>query len=209
MTKSVRRWILPPVAAASLLLMAAGSALADAKSTVSVFNEDGTPAGSSVCGFFFEFSAVAGDESGAWELRDASGAAVEAGSYSVTASSGDRVPDDGSLSLANGTYTLLWDDEDRIDNSNSELDIVVECEASTATPGAPATMMPTPTFNASVAAETEFVASAAPNVTQPATNTLDGSSSPDQAAWTVALLAILGLTGLLLALTPRTRSGRR
>jgi hypothetical protein len=209
MPSPIRRWVLPPVAAASLLLLAAGTAMADSKSTVAVFNEDGTPAGATVCEFYVEFSPVPGGESGAWEVRDETGTAVDSGTYTVTADAGDRAPADGAWAIPNGTYTLLWDDEPVIDRSNSEAEVVVECEAATGTPGTPATAAPTPTFQASVGGETDVPETDVPNVTQPATSSLNQPSSPDQAAWTAVLLGIFGIAALALILTPRMRRGRR
>ena len=144
MTSLIRRLLLPPIAAATLVLGVAGTAFAGTPdATVSVFNEDDTPAGDAVCAFYFEFNPLPGGETGSWELRDAGDAVVEHGAYSVTASDGDREPDSGTFSLDNGTYTLVWDSETPIDKSNRQLQIVVSCAAN-----------PTPSFEESVAAET-------------------------------------------------------
>ena len=71
MSNVIRRLILPPIAAASLLVAAAGSAVAASPdATVSVFNGDGTPAGATVCAFYVEFSIAAGTEEGTWEIWD-------------------------------------------------------------------------------------------------------------------------------------------
>ena len=208
MSRLIRRLILAPIAAASLLVSAAGVALADPASTVSVYNADGTPAGATVCEFYFEFNPAPGGESGAWELRDADSTAVESGMYEVTAATGDRQPDAGSFSLPDGTYTVLWDDEPVIDRSNEELDIVVECEDETPAP-------PTPTFIQSVAADTDAPSqdvaddTDAPERTLPDTTSFDQPARPDAGAWTGLLLLIAGLAAFVLALTPKRGTHRR
>jgi hypothetical protein len=210
MTSMVRRAVLPPVAAAALLLAAAGSALADAESTVSVFNADGTAAGATVCEFYVEFSPAPGGESGAWELRDSGGSAVANGSYSVTASAGDREPDSGTMTFPNGTYTLLWDDEPVIDRSNSELEIVVECAEPTQSVAAE-----TDTPTQSVAADTDKPSqdvegeTDAPHQTLPDTAGIDQPSRPDPGAWTGLIAALLGIGAFILVLTPRRGTTRR
>ena len=212
MSNLTRRLILPPVAAAALLAAAAGTTLADARGTVSVFNADGTPAGATVCEFYVEFSPVPGGESGAWELRDSGGTAVANGSYSVTASTGHREPASGTWALANGTYTLLWDDEPVIDRSNSELEIVVECaepsQSVAAETDAPSPSMPAESDEAtpfqSVEGETDE-----PRRTLPDTAAFGSPSKPDSGAWTSLLAVILGVGAALLVLTPRRGTTRR
>ena len=211
MSRLMRRFILPPLAAASLLVTAAGSALAaEPSATVSVFNGDGTPAGATVCEFYVEFSPVAGGEEGSWELWDDGANVVDQGSYSVTDSMGDRVPDSGTWALDNGTYTLAWDNEDAVDNSRSEIDITVECAAPSQSV-AVETEMPSQSVAAetdvpsqSVAADTE-----APARTLPDTTALDQPARPDPSGWTGLIAAILGLGAFILVLTPRRSTGRR
>jgi hypothetical protein len=190
MSRKIRRLILAPLAAASLLMTAAGGAFAAVDAAVSVFNADGTPAGAKVCDFYFEFGPAPGGEDGSWELRAAGGTAVAQGSYSVTTADGDREPNTGSLTFPNGTYTLLWDDETPIDNSREELQIVVECDA--------------PTFIQSVAADTE-----APERTLPDTTAFDQPAQPDETAWTGLLVIMTGLAAILFVLTPSRRPTRR
>jgi hypothetical protein len=210
MASLIRRLILPPIAAASLLVAAAGSALAASPSaTVAVFNADGTAAGATVCRFYVEFSTVAGGEEGTWELWDDGANVVDSGSYSVTGSTGDREPDAGTFDLPNGTYTLAWDSEDHIDNSRSEAEIVVSCEAPSQSV-AIETEVPSQSVGAetdvpsqSVAAETE------PQHTLPDTTALDSQGRPDPGAWTGLIAAILGLGAFILVLTPRRGTGRR
>ena len=206
MLRLIRRLLLPPIAAASLLLTAAGVVLAEPASTVSVFNADGTPAGATVCEFYFEFSSAPGGESGSWELRDDGGAAVASGSYSVTASTGQREPATGSMTFPDGTYTLLWDDEDVIDRSNEELQIVVVCEE-------PQTPAPTPfqSVEGETDAPTPFQSvegeTDAPARTLPDT-TIDQAARPDTSAWTSLLAVILGLAAFAYVLSPKRGTGR-
>lgn len=211
MSNLIRRLILPPIAAASLLLAAAGGALAASPSaTVSVFNADGTPAGATVCEFYVEFNPVPGGEDGTWELWDGDSNVVDTGSYSVTATTGDRVPDSGSWSLDNGTYTLAWDSEDHVDNSREEQEIVVECAAPSQSVAAE-----TDVPSQSVAADTEKPSqdvrdeTDAPVRTQPDTASLDSSGRPDPGAWTGLIAAILGVAAFALVLVPRRGTGRR
>ena len=213
MSSLIRRLILPPVAAASLLAAAAGSALAgDPKVTVSGFNGDGTPAGATVCEFYVEFNPIAGGEEGSWELRDAGDAVVAEGSYSVTASTGHREPATGTWALPNGTYMLLWDNEDEVDNSRTELEIVVECTAPSqsvaAATDAPSPSMPAETDNKtpfqSVEGETDT-----PQRTQPDTAAFESTAQPDSSAWTALLAVILGVAAAVLVLTPRRGTSRR
>lgn len=215
MSGLVRRLILPPIAAASLLMSATGVALAEPESAVSVFNDDGTPAGATVCAFYFEFGSAPGGESGSWELRDGSGAAVASGSYSVTGTTGDREPNSGSLTFPNGTYTLLWDDEAVIDNSNETIDIVVDCDDSTEPPTPTDTPMPTSTPFQSVEGETDTPTQSIagetddPGRTPPDTAGFAEPARPDATAWTSLLAVILGLTAFVYVLTPHRRPGRR
>jgi hypothetical protein len=221
MASLIRRLILPPIAAASLLVAGAGSALAASPSaTVAVFNADGTAAGATVCRFYVEFSTVPGGEEGTWELWDDGANVVDSGSYSVTGSTGDREPDAGTFDVPNGTYTLAWDSEDHIDSSRSEAEIVVSCEApsqsvavETEVPSqsvAIETEVPSQSVGAetdvpsqSVAAETE------PQHTLPDTTAVDSQGRPDPGAWTGLIAAILGLGAFILVLTPRRGTGRR
>ena len=210
MSSLLRRLVLPPIAAASLFVAAAGTALAGTPdATVSVFNGDGTPAGATVCDFYLQFNPVAGGETGSWQLRDSSNAVVESGDYAVTATDADREPDSGVFSLANGTYQLRWDDETPIDSSRMELTIVVQCAAATSTPEitlapatdtpAPATDTPAPSFGQSQGAETDV-----PGPTQPNTSAVD-DSRPDSGSWIGFLSALAGALALIVGLTPRTR----
>ena len=203
MSRLIRRLILPPIAAASLLMSAAGVALAEPESAVAVFNADGTPAGATVCEFYFEFGATPGGETGSWELGDGGGTAVASGSYSVTASTGHREPASGSMTLPNGTYTLLWDDEAVIDRSNEELQLVVECAA--------ATLVPTQSVAVETDAPSQIVAgdTDGPQRTLPDTTSLDQPARPDPGAWVSLLAVLLGLAAFVLVLTPSRRPGPR
>ena len=214
MSRVVRR-LFPPIAAAFLALAVAGTALA-ARASVSVFNADGTPAGATVCEFYFEFNPVPGGEAGSWALRDASDATVEQGAYAVTSTEGDRHPDTGSLSLPNGTYLLLWDDEDRIDNSKEELEIVVDCAAAETEAPSQSVLSETDAPSQSVLSETDAPSfgqsvggiTEAPNMTQPDTSAVQGAQ-PDAVGWSGVLLVLFGALAIVILLTPRRRPDRR
>jgi hypothetical protein len=209
------------MAAALLGLSAAGTALALPAGTVSVFNADGTPAGSTVCRFYFMFNPVAGGEDGAWELRNSSAVVVAAGDYHVTATEGDREPSVGSLSVPDGTYKLLWDDEATVDASRLELTVVVQC-AATASPaptGTPVvTAAPAPTGTATtgetpfqtVAAATNVAGGGVGGVVQQQPNTAAvGDAKPDTGGWLTILAFLAGVVGFVLVLTPRRGRLRR
>lgn len=202
--------------AASLALTVAGTALAVPATSVSVFNADGTPAGATVCEFYFEFNPVPAGEAGTWELRDAANAVAAQGPYEVTSTEGDRQPSTGSLSVADGTYVLMWDDEDHIDRSRGELEVVVDCAAGETEAPSQSVLDETdapsqsvldetdaPSFGQSVAGITE-----APMMTLPDTSALEGAQ-PDAVGWSGVLLVMFGALAIVLLLTPRRRPGRR
>ena len=203
----IRRIFLPPVAAALLGFVAAGTALAGTPTgTVSVFNADGTPAGATVCDFYVVFNPVAGGEDGTWRLRNASLGAVAEGDYHITATESDREPDTGTFSVPNGTYKFLWDSEPAIDSSHLEITIVVSCEAG-----------PTETPFQSVAEITDVpttvptshpTGGVGPLLTLPNTAAMD-DARPDTGAWLGAVALITGLAGFLVVLTPRRRRQQR
>jgi hypothetical protein len=207
MTSLIRRLILPPIAAASLVLALAGTAFAGTPDvTVGVFNEDGTPAGDTVCAFSFEFNPIAGGETGTWELRDASDAVVEHGDYSVTTTDGDRTPDSGTFSLDNGTYTLIWDDESPIDKSNQQLQIVVSCETNPAT-------SPEQSLAAETSVVTQKPGGGVGNVgggpTLPNTSAKGQATGEPSPLAALLLPALAGLLALVVVLTPRRGMPRR
>jgi hypothetical protein len=209
MSNMIRRLILPPIAAASLLVAAAGSAVAASPdATVSVFNGDGTPAGATVCAFYVEFSLAAGHEDGTWEIWDAGSNVVESGSYSVTASTSDREPDSGTFDLPNGTYTLAWDSEDHIDNSRSEQVIVVSCQTPSQSVAAE-TDVPSQSVAADTDVPSQSVAADTDNPTQPNTAGVDSQGRPDPGAWTWLIAALLGVAAFALVLVPRRGTSRR
>lgn len=186
---------------------------------VTVFNDDDTPAGATVCKFYLWFNPTAGGESGFWELRDSTGAIVEQGEYAVTGTEGDREPNTGFFELPDGAYTLLWDDEP-VDLSRKELPIVVDCDAATSAPtGTPEV---TPTFQQSVGAETDTPGTDTPGTDTPSqdvggdtdappslpdTTSLETARpDPGSSWWFVVMLA--ALLGVLVVLTPRRAENR-
>jgi hypothetical protein len=99
-----------------------------------------------VCDFFFQFDLNIAPDILSWEVRDSSGAAVLKGSGTPDADGKLRQPDSGSLSLPNGEYKLVFDDEPVVDSSHGIVHFRVNCAGSGATPTpteAPA--QPTPT----------------------------------------------------------------
>jgi outer membrane biosynthesis protein TonB len=97
------------------------------------------------CTFHLHFQA---DEaiSGAFDIHegDEDGPVVESGLFETT--TGDsRAPASGVYALANGSYTVTWDDEIERDHSFDEQPIEVLCEVATPTPTLPPTPAPTPT----------------------------------------------------------------
>jgi hypothetical protein len=213
MSSLLRRLVVPPLVAASVVLAIAGTALAGTPDvTVSVYNEDGTPADGSVCDFFFEFNELAGGETGAWSLRDSSFAVVAHGAYAVTDTAGDRKPATGAFSLADGTYRLLWDDETPIDSSHRELQIVVSC-------GSNQTAAPTGTPQQSLAGQTSVASeipsqnvggfTSRPQVTLPSTTT-DAPGTANTIPWAGLLLpAVAAVLALIVLGTPRRGARRR
>ncbi|NJD27176.1 MAG: hypothetical protein FIA92_02640 [Chloroflexi bacterium] len=204
-----RRLFLAPAAAAAIALAGAGAALAGTPvSAVFVFNEDGSPAGATVCAFYVEFGAVEGGESGSWALFDSSDATVESGTYEVTSGEVDRHPASGTFSVPNGTYVLAWDDEPQIDRSRGEVEITVECAAATEAPApteAP-TEGPAQETVAPTAEAGGDVGGATPLPTLPPTSTDSAPRNPGLSG----LLVLLGLVlGAVAVVTPRPHRSPR
>ena len=139
--------------AIGLLGMSSVAALAGIHTGVDVVVHEGTSESAAsgdvptACTFHLHFQADTAI-SGAFEIRsgDEHGAAVASGSFDTT--SGDsRAPAAGVFALANGSYTIVWDDESPIDRSFDEQPIKVVCQEATPTPvvPTPTPVVPTPT----------------------------------------------------------------
>jgi hypothetical protein len=100
------------------------------------------------CAFHLHFQAQA-NIAGAYEIRagNENGAAVASGLYDTTDTGDSRAPGSGVFELANGSYTIVWDDETPIDRSFDEQPIQVLCQEATPTPvvPTPTPVVPTPT----------------------------------------------------------------
>jgi hypothetical protein len=111
-----------------------GPALAAPTGVTVVIHEGDTetqPSGA-VCTFHFHFISDL-DKAGGWEIRAGArnGPAVMDGLFDTTGVGADRVPDSGTLSLPDGHYVMVWDDESPIDKSFDRLPFDVACEAPT------------------------------------------------------------------------------
>ena len=98
-----------------------------------------------VCTFHLHFQADTAI-SGAFDIHrgDEDGPVVEDGLFDT--SSGDsRAPATGVFELAEGSYTVTWDDEIERDRSFDQQAIEVVCEQATPTPTPEVTPTPTPT----------------------------------------------------------------
>jgi hypothetical protein len=139
--------------AIGLLGMSSAAALAGIHSGVDVVVHDGnseTVASGDIptaCTFHLHFQADTAI-TGAFDIHsgDAHGSIVESGLFDTT--SGDsRAPDSGVYALANGSYTVTWDDELVRDRSFDQQAINVVCQEATPTPvvPTPTPVVPTPT----------------------------------------------------------------
>lgn len=119
-----------------------------------------------VCTFHLHFQADTAI-TGAFDIHkgDEDGPVVEDGLFDT--SSGDsRAPATGVFELAEGSYTVTWDDEIERDRSFDQQAIEVVCEQSTPTPTPEATPTPTP--------------EATPTPTPEATPTPTGNEQPGE-----------------------------
>lgn len=149
---------LAAIAAAALLAMgllgfSSGAALAGPASGVDVVvhvgdSETVAPGDiPTVCTFHLHFQAATAI-TGAFDIHsgDEHGTVVQSGLFDTT--SGDsRAPETGVYALANGSYTITWDDEIERDRSFDEQPIQVVCQEATPTPvvPTPTPVVPTPT----------------------------------------------------------------
>lgn len=147
---------LAAVATASLLALgllglSATAALAGPESGVDVVvhvgNTETVAPGDppTVCTFHLHFQAETAI-SGAFDIHegDDDGPIVETGLFDT--SSGDsRAPETGVFALANGSYTVTWDDEIERDRSFDQQAIEVVCEEETPGPTPTPEVTPTPT----------------------------------------------------------------
>jgi hypothetical protein len=140
--------------AAGLLSLSAATALAGPESGVDVVVHDGATETvapgdpPTACTFHLHFQADTAI-TGAWDIHrgDEDGPVVEDGLFDT--SSGDsRAPATGVFELAEGSYTVTWDDETERDRSFDEQPIEVVCAeetpAPTPTPTPEVTPTPTP-----------------------------------------------------------------
>jgi hypothetical protein len=146
----LRRLVLAAVLGALAIgIFAAGHASAGFFGDVAVIDADtgqetsvdGEPR---VCGFWLEFDFDRTVDVVTWEIKEWSaspldGATVLQGNGGPTDADGKlRQPDSGSLTLPDGHYSIVWDDEAGVDESFGLQSFVVDCDESTGT-------QPTPT----------------------------------------------------------------
>jgi hypothetical protein len=167
-----------------------------------------------VCDFYFEFDLNITTDILSWEVRDSANATVLKGSGGPTDADGKlRQPDSGSLSLPNGEYKVVFDDEAVVDSSHGIQHFRVNCTESgggaTPTPTeAPAAPTPTgvvlpgqgtpPPAGGGVQA-----AKGTPRVTLPPTDT--GAATTGGASGLAVILAGIALLAAAITLV----SGRR
>jgi len=96
-----------------------------------------------VCNFYFVFDLgitadVVGWKVKEWNAAPLDGTTVLKGQGGPTDADGKlRVPDSGSLTVPNGRYNVVWDDEYPPDGSNGARSFVVACAAAETEPPAP------------------------------------------------------------------------
>jgi hypothetical protein len=136
--------------AVGLLSLSAATALAGPESGVDVVVHDGATETvapgdpPTACTFHLHFQADTAI-TGTFDIHrgDEDGPVVEDGLFDT--SSGDsRAPASGVFELAEGSYTVTWDDEIERDRSFDEQAIEVVCEQATPTPTPEVTPTPTP-----------------------------------------------------------------
>ena len=217
--------------AAALLGLSAAAVLAGPESGVDVVVHDGTTESvapgdpPTACTFHLHFTASAAT-TGAFEIRkgDEDGNDVASGEFD-TASGDGRVPATGAFELAEGSYTVIWDDELEMDRSFDEQPIEVVCGEAVVPPPPPPSSPPSvppelPAQSASASPTGEELpveGTPAPTpggeeapagtvagitVTPPPTDVADAATAGSSNVLP-ALVAVLGMAGVLLATTTR------
>jgi hypothetical protein len=163
-----------------------------------------------VCDFYFEFdlnetSDVVGWVVKTWNSTPLSGTTVLSGNGGPTDANGKlRQPDSGSLSLPDGRYNVVWDDETPVDGSNGHQSFTVSCESARPTPTPTPTGVVLPASGSPRSTPTGGVEAAVgtPKTTLPPTDTATATSGGSSAVWLIA--AAMGLFGfVLLSFAPR------
>ena len=179
-----------------------------------------------VCSFYFEFDMNVSADILGWKVKEWNaapfdGPTVLKGQGGPTDADGKlRVPESGSLTLPNGRYNVLWDDEYPVDGSAGVQSFVVDCKPKAiATPTPTATRAtPTPTEEAiggtsPTGSVLDLAAAGGGGITPPPTDTSSPAASHDNDFGTLAAAAIAILAVLVgaLAVMPRRvlRGGSR
>jgi hypothetical protein len=182
-----------------------------------------------VCSFYFEFDMnVSADVLGwkvkEWNAAPFDGLTVLKGQGGPTDAAGKlRVPDSGSLTLPNGRYNVIWDDEYPPDGSAGVQSFVVDCQ-----PKATPTPTPTPTSMEATPSPTEeaiggtqptgsvldLAAAGGGGITAPPTDTTAPAVSRDNDLGALVAAVVIMLATLVgaLAVMPRgvvSRASRR
>ncbi|MFL5727000.1 MAG: hypothetical protein ACJ76W_04895 [Chloroflexota bacterium] len=155
-----------------------------------------------VCNFFFEFDLgiqadVVGWKVKEWNAAPLDGTTVLKGQGGPTDADGKlRVPDSGSLTVPNGNYNIVWDDEYPPDGSNGVRSFVVDCAAEEPAEEPP----PPPTDNGTdlgVGGTAGGDAAAAGNITPPPTDTgtVASASAADNSGLIAAIVALTTVVG--------------
>ncbi|MFL5750709.1 MAG: hypothetical protein ACJ767_08875 [Chloroflexota bacterium] len=172
-----------------------------------------------VCNFFFEFDLgiqadVVGWKVKEWNAAPLDGTTVLKGQGGPTDADGKlRVPDSGSLTVPNGNYNIVWDDEYPPDGSNGVRSFVVDCAAEEPAEEPP----PPPTDNGTdlgVGGTAGGDAAAAGNITPPPTDTgtVASASAADNSGLIAAIVALTTVVGGVFLTSLRrvgTLAGRR
>lgn len=219
------------VLALGMLGLSAAAVLAGPESGVDVVVHDGNTETvapgdpPTACTFHLHFQADAAI-TGAFDIHkgDEDGPVVEDGLFD-TSSGDNRAPATGVFDLAEGSYTVTWDDELERDRSFDEQAIEVVCEQATPTPTpvvpTPTPVVPTPTPVVPTPTGEELpVESEGPTptptgndlpaggvggvtVTPPATDVAEHSPASSSSNVALPVAIMLGLSALLVAWSMR------